>query len=449
MKKENSVIKTSLSDQTNTSLLVEYLEAIVADEMILNSFIRDLKLFQINETKVSILVSSYRVKILLLDTYMEEFQSGIDQIFEKKMDITFNVASEVEYIQMGEKTISKSMYISEKLTFKNYVTSTFNETTVNVAKKLSNNPGIFSPLFITSSSGLGKTHLLHAIANDFLDKGFSAAYIEPNNFTRTIRELSREGGDAISKFIDSMVDFDILLFDDIQYLGDRQVTLKVLFNIINYHTQNKKQIVVVSDKTPQELSGFEERFVTRFVSGLTEKIHFPEIEDLMKILKFKLKEQKLKPDQWEKEALKFVARNNSSSIRSIEGAVKRVVFFTMSESNIKYTYTVISSIFKELTIDPSELTPQRIINVVAKYYKIPKKVLMSKSRKKDVAFARQMTMWLVRSVLKKPYKEIGNIFNRDHSTVISAVQNIETSMKLNSAVKSALNKLESNINTVK
>ncbi len=443
-------METNLVDQTNTSLLIEYLEATIADEMVLNSFIRGIKLKQLDKSSITLSVSNYATRDILTSSYKKVIQSAADQIFERKMDIQFLVFGEEEVLEKSKKKkkIATGKNISEKLTFDNYVEAAFNSEAVDISKKLRANMGKFSPLFITAHSGLGKTHLLHAIGNDFVKNGLSAAYIEPNSFTRTIRQLSQEKGDAISEFIDSMKKYDVILFDDIQYMGDRQVTLKVLFNIINTHAEDGKQIVLVADKPPQELSGFEDRFITRFVSGLSTSIKFPEIECLIKVLKFKLNKEGMKPHKWEKEALRFVARNNSSSIRAIEGAVKRVAFFTMTESSIKYTHSVITSIFKELTIDPKELTHQRVVATVGKYYKISKGDLLGKSKKANIVVARHMCMWLIRKVLKLPYAEIGKIFKRDHSTIISAVQNIETKMKINEAVKIAASKIEGNINSV-
>ena len=441
-------MKQNIQDKTYTSLLIEYLESTIADEMVLNSFIRGIKLAQNEDGIVFIASPTYSIKNILVNNYKAIILSATDQIFEKKMTVKFIVDGDEEVLGKIKAPTLASRNISEKLTFDNYVEADFNKEPLMISKRLADNIGAFSPLFITARSGLGKTHLLHAIGNDFVSKGYSAAYIEPNSFTRTVRELSMEKGDSLSSFIDLMSKYDVLLFDDIQYLGDRQVTLKVLFNIINKHSESEKQIVIVSDKAPQELSGFEDRFITRFVSGLSTSILSPEIDDLIKVLKYKLKRENMKPQTWENEALRFIARNNSNSIRAIEGAVKRVAFFTMTESNIKYTYSVISSIFKELSVDPKELTPQRVINTVAKYYKISKKDLLGKSRKSNIVVARHMSMWLVRKIVKLSYAEIGKIFHRDHSTVISAVQGIETNMKINAAVKAAANKIEGNIKSV-
>ena len=154
--------------------------------------------------------------------------------------------------------------------------------------------GKYSPLYISSSSGLGKTHLLHAIGNHVDSNGFSAFYLEPNEFTKKITEMSKSGGSSVTNYLNSLKEYDVLLFDDIQNLSNREVTLRGLLDLINYFLENEKQIIIASDKVAQELSGFEARFVTRFISGLSVKIDKPSETDIKKILVRKLDDSGLK-----------------------------------------------------------------------------------------------------------------------------------------------------------
>ena len=445
---ENS--SKSVNNKANTELLIEYLEATIVDEMILNSFIRDIKILYIDDSSITISVATDQTRKILKDSYLTFFDNGIQQILDKKLKINFILHGEDINFKKSNLKNKISKNISSKYTFDNYIVGKFNDEVIKIGKSLINHLGKFSPLFITANSGLGKTHILHAIGNVFIKKNMNAAYIEPNNFTRRVRELSRESNEAISNFIDEFNNFDILLFDDIQNLGDRTVTLKVLFNIINNLFEANKQVVLVADKSPQELSGFESRFITRFQSGITSKIEMPNIDDLIKVLKFKLDGESLNPEKWELEALKFIARNNSTSIRAIEGAVKRVAFFSLTASNIKYTYNSISNLFKELQIDPKELTPQRIISTVANYYKVKINEITGRTRKSNIVVARHMAMYLIRTINDISYSEIGKIIGgRDHSTVMSAIDNIKLQMKINNAVKLASEKIEKNIKTIK
>lgn len=436
-----------IKNKTDTALLIEYLEAAIADEMILNAFIRDIEITDSTNTTVTIACSSTHALNIVKIDYKDTIIQSIENVFEKSLEPVFILKG--QKLNLENPQLINGKNISKKFKFENYVNAEFNEETLGFAKKIVEKPGKFSPLFVTSKSGLGKTHLLHALGNALLEKGLSAIYIEPNRFTKDITELSKLGGNAISEYADGIKAYDILIFDDIQNLGDRSTTLKVLFEIINSHIEDEKQIIIASDKLVKELSGFESRFITRFSSGITTIIKEPSTLDLIKVLEEKLKWENMHPEKWEKEALKFIARNNSNSIRSIEGAIKRVSFFTEDESNIHYTVKVVSNIFKELEIAPEELTPQRILHMVSSYYKIKPNELIGPSRKGELIVARHMAMWLVKKILDLPLVEIGRLFsNRDHTTILSAVKKIETQIIIDKAVKMAAEKIEQNIKSI-
>lgn len=434
----------NINNTINTNMLIDYLEGIIGDEMILNSFIRDIKIINVSSTLVTINVQSLEAMNFINSNYVNQFRDGIKNVFEK--DLEFKLTLTSEEIISTQNNEPQHQFINKKFTFSNFVEGTYNKESLMIIHKIVKKLGKFSPIFITSKSGLGKTHILHATGNTLIELGHSCMYVEPNKFTKDITELSKLGGDSITNYVESLKKYDVLMFDDIQNLGERSVTLKVLFEILNTFIENEKQIIIASDKSPSELSGFEARFITRFSSGLTTTLKEPSLNDLIKILEFKLEQEGLNPEKWEKEALQFIARNNSSSIRSIEGAVKRVNFFLELDSNTRYTYSVISNIFKELTIDQDELTPSRIINKVASYYKINKSDIVGKSRNKEIIIARHMAIWFIRKILNLPYKEIGKLFgNRDHSTVISAIKVIDKKMMMNNVVKLAAEKIEEKI----
>lgn len=444
---EYSSKSKEINNKAYSSLLVEYLEATIADEMILNSFIRDLEVSDITNTSVTIVASSIQALEIIKNNYKETITQGVENVFEKNLEPIFILKG--QKLNLEQPQLVSGKFISKKFRFSNYVEAEFNEEAVSFAKKIVEKPGKFSPFFVTSKSGLGKTHLLHAMGNALLEKGLTSIYIEPNKFTKDITELSKQGGNAIADFSENIKNYDVLIFDDIQNLGDRSTTLRVLFEIINSHIEAEKQIIIASDKLVKELSGFESRFITRFNSGITTIIKEPSIDDLIKVLEAKLNWENMHPEKWEREALKFIARNNSSSIRSIEGAIKRVSFFTEDESNIQYTAKVISNIFKELEIAPEELTPQRIIQTVSNYYKIKPSDLLGTSRKGEFVVARHMAIWLIKKILDLSLVDIGKLFsNRDHTTILSAVKKIETQIHIDKAVKMAADKIEQNIKSI-
>ncbi len=424
--------------------LINNLEQTINDKMILNSFIKGLRVVSFDEKKIILFVNSKESKKTIEKYYLDIFQKAIKNILNLSLKIKFVLNS--ESLLYEEKKINS--HINPNLNFDSYVISKFNESVIKISKTIIKKIGKYSPFYISSKSGLGKTHLLHAIGNKLLKKNINTLYIEPNRFTEKITKLSNKK-DGISNYINNLKKYDVILFDDIQIMGDKVVTLKVLFQIVNYFVENKKQIIITSDKVAQELSGFEERFITRFESGISEKINKLKIEDVSKILIKKLEEENLNPKKWEKEAINFIARNNTSSIRMLEGAIKRIGFYMENKNNVKYTYNIISNIFKNLEIDQSELTPSRIISVIANYYKINKSDIKGKSRKKEFVFPRHVSIYLIRQMTNLSQKEIGRIFgNRDHSTIINAIKNIDKKIKIDKAHKLAIEQIERKIKKI-
>ena len=442
MNEINNSIK--INNEVDCGQVIDYLEGVIGDEMILNSYIRDIKIIKRDNTSVLFKVESVAAREIIETNYLNVFKQALESIFNSPLEPKFVLNEEEKVLVQQKKKAGTN--ISKKYTFDTYVTASFNEEVIDMAENIIKMPGKYSPLYIASKSGYGKTHLLHAVGNEFSKAGVSSIYIEPNKFTKDVQLASRDGGTAMLDLIASYKEHDVLLFDDIQNLGDKSVTLRVLLELLNHHIENDKQVVIVSDKVAQELSGFESRFITRFVSGISSKIGDPSQEDIEKILKFKLGSENLEPEKWEKDALAFVARNNTSSIRALEGAVKRISYFLRKETNSSYTQTVIKHIFKELDVDLSELTPKRIINVVAKYYNTTSVELIGKSRRRELIMARHMSMYMVREITKKPFKEIGNIFGgRDHSTIMSAYSSINTKLKVDKAVQMAIKSIETKI----
>ncbi len=446
----------TINNKSNTQLLLAFLETAISDQMIFRSFVSEINIIDDLGGTIIIETPTEAVNFILKRDYNDFIKSAAKEVLERSVDIKLVVKgayileenSSEEIKPKRPKIIAESNVIS-KYNFSNYVIGKFNQKAFKGAKAIIDKQGIFSPLFIYSSSGLGKTHLLHAIGNEVIKKGKIALFINPDRLTFRLTEAMRQSQDAVNNIIDKITSFDYIMFDDIQNLGNRTKTLSVLFNIINIAQEKGIQIIFAADKTPNELGGFEDRFITRFEKGLTLEIENPNIQDLIEILKQKLDIENLNSIKWEEKALSFIARNYSNSIRSIEGAVKRVKFFTMDNQTIKYTHAVVSKIFDQLKINKEELTPQRIVSTVSHYYKIPKADIYGKTRKQNVVQARHIAMWLIRSIKGLSFAQIGEIFGgRDHSTTMSAINKIETSMRINSAIKLAIKQIESKITKV-
>ena len=256
----NNEKAVQINNKSDTVMLIDYLEGKIVDEMILNSYIRDIEIISKGDLSVIIAVNSVYAKEVIDLRFKNLIKQGLRDVFNKTLDYELVLSGEGV---LHKKSNVKSKNISKKFVFDKYVEADFNNEVIKMSKKVIKKPGKYSPLFIASKSGLGKTHLLHAIGNKVTENGFSAAYIEPNQFTRDVQQASKMGGSSVSDYADSYKGFDVLLFDDIQNLGDRSVTLKVLFEIINSQILNEKQIVIVSDKVAQNLSGFENKIYNK------------------------------------------------------------------------------------------------------------------------------------------------------------------------------------------
>ena len=278
----------------------------------------------------------------------------------------------------------------------------------------------------------------------------SCFYINPDELTRKlVEQLKNRNQEEINKIVDDLTSYDCLMFDDVQQYANKESTLTVLFNIINIMINAKKQIIITADKKPEDLGGFEQRFVTRFSGGLTLNIASPEMDDVIRILKFKLKQNNINPELWEDESFKFIARNFSVSIRSIEGAINRIKLFSEGDDYFTYDITTIKSIFKNVSQVKDSITPERIIDVVAKFYKLEKKKIVAKTRKKEIVIPRRISMWLIKNNFEYSLEEIGKMFgNQSHSTVIVSIQWIDNNMKSNSALKFAIEKIKENLNKI-
>ena len=440
-----------------TSQIIEFLETSITDEMILNSYIRKINVSLITETSIFIKVSSPRAIHILNSSYLGNFEDAVKTVFDKNLKLNLILSEkDIENVPTNEqkeepttnkRSKSKKFEIKNnanpKFTFDKYIKSNFNAEVINAAERIIEEKGVFSPLFITSPSGLGKTHLLHSIANDYWENDVATLYVEPNKFTKMITDSRTDSSYTIDDYVKHLCQYDVLLFDDIQNLGDRSVTLKVLFQIVNHFIENDKQIVITSDKGINELSGFEDRFITRFSSGFTTSISNLEHEDIRALFVWWFENNNIDPQDFDEDALEFLIRNNSSSIRAIEGAGKRVKFFYRRGETVNRNW--ISGIFKDQKINQDEITPERVSKVISSYYGVSLKDIKSKGRKKEIVMARQMVMYMLKNSLKKTYVEIGKFLGRDHSTIMSGVKKIERMIASDASTKLAIKKIENNI----
>lgn len=345
-----------------------------------------------------------------------------------------------------EKPRQNSMGLLPEYVFDTFIVGKSNKLAHAASLAVSESPGrAYNPLFIWGGVGLGKTHLMHAIGHYVLSRSANAkvSYVSTENFTNDMISSIRSAN--TNEFRSRYRNLDVLLIDDIQFIGNREGTQEEFFNTFNSLHEAGKQIVICSDRPPKEIMGVEDRLVSRFEWGLVADIQQPDLETRIAILQ---KKAEMKNYSVPPEVIMFIAQNIPSNIRQLEGALNVVVANStlngepMSADNIGLW---LKNSFRFGGVS-GETTIKDIQELSAASLGVTTDELMSSKRTTDVALARQIAMYLAREMLKLGYQQIGEIFNkRDHTTVIHACNKVEgmmsTDQRIRTIVDSIRNKL--------
>jgi chromosomal replication initiator protein len=297
----------------------------------------------------------------------------------------------------------------------------------------------YNPVFIYAPVGLGKTHLLHAVGNKMLQlsRKFQIAYITADRFVNEyIQALQNNKMDVFrSKFQNAIA----LLLDDIQFLIGKEKSQEEFFHIFNILFDNKKQIIITSDRKPQELKGIEERLISRFEWGVVADIGRPSLELRLAILRHKAQRQKIYISD---DILRYIAENITENIRRLEGALIKIVAMSITE-NIPLTIDNVKDMLKDI-IEPKQQSVdiQKIIDVVADEFKLTKKELLSKKRTDALALPRQFGMYLAKILTDLSYAEISESFGRkDHTTAYHAYLKVKNLISSNPYYSQLVNRM--------
>ena len=433
------------------------IEEQLGEKQLFDSFFADSYIYEIRDNVIVVVVSTYLAKNLISSKYYDLVSNVVNETTQSNFRLEFVLASEIKQSQpIQEAQVSKKPQyfkdasINPNLTFDNFVVGHFNREASQAALLIASNPGkMFNPLFIHSQSGLGKTHLMHAIGNYIIkEKNPNAKilYITANDFVEEYIRYVR-GEKESQSLKDFFADVDVLLLDDVQFLADKVKTEEMLFYIYTNMINNGKQIVITSDRQPAELNKLEDRLVTRFSQGLVVKIEEPDQNTCVEILRKKIESSGLDINNFDENVLYFYADKFCKNVRELEGALHRLIFtiVTMKKTD-KVTMDVavdaVSSLVggKQLT---TQLNEQKIINVVADYYNLTSSQLTGKIRTGQIALARHIAMYLIRQMLDVPLKKIGDMFGgKDHTTVMSAISKVDKELKTNESLKEAVTELE-------
>lgn len=338
-------------------------------------------------------------------------------------------------------------HINNNYLFSNYIVGPSNSLAYAAAQAVAENPGkLYNPLFIYGGSGLGKTHLLHAIGNEIktCSKNARVLYQTADRFVNEF--ISAIRFDKIHKFQEKYKDIDVLLIDDVQFISNKEQTQEAFFHIFNALYDAHKQIIFSSDTFPQDMEGIAERLRSRLCSGLVTDIHMPSVETKIAILK---KKAELSHAMISDDIAHFIASRAITNIRELEGALVRVIAFA---SLTKQPVTLELARKVLLRTSYQEFTAKRIVDFatitkhIGKQYGYTLSDLQSKNRNKELAFVRQIAMFLMKKLTDKSLRDIGiYLGGRDHSTVMHAIDKIEKQCADDLSLASRLKHIEDEI----
>lgn len=396
------------------------------------TWFRGTKISELSEEKVVISVPNAFVKEWLEQKYhktllkiikslrpqIKEIEYRVEKIENKSPPLAKEKIPESQ-LRILELEVNNKSGLNPKYTFANFVVGSFNELAFAAAQAIVNSPGqIYNPLFVYGGVGLGKTHLLQAIGNEILKiyPKLNVRYFQVNKLVSDI--INAIQNKKIEKFKDSFQNIDVLILDDIQFLAGKEKTQEEFFYIFNSLYEKNRQIVLSSDRPPKAIPSLAERLRSRFEGGMIVDISLPDYETRVAILKVKSQEKGISLSD---EILNYIATNIKTNIRELEGALNILVAYIKLQ-NKEVDFKTAKLLLKNLISPvPKVSNFKRVIQVVAEFYEIEEKLLLSNSRKKEIVKPRQVAMYILREDLKYSFPYIAQKFNgKDHTTVIHA-----------------------------
>jgi len=335
--------------------------------------------------------------------------------------------------------------LNNKYSFDNFVIGSSNRFSHAAAVAVAEAPAkAYNPLFIYGGSGLGKTHLLHAIGHysQSLYKGIRVRYVSSEEFTNDF--INAIANNRASEFQARYREIDILLIDDIQFLQGKDSTQEAFFHTFNTLHDHNKQVVVTSDLPPKQLTGFEDRMRSRFEWGLITDVQAPDLETRIAILRKKAASERIDIND---DVVEYMASKVSSNIRELEGALIRVTAFA-NLNKATVDMPLVQTVLKDLVLteDTNVVSPADIISIAATFYQLSVEDLYGSSRSQTIALARQVAMYLCREMTSLSLPKIGQLFgNRDHTTVMYANKKISELMKERRSIYNQVTEITSRV----
>ncbi|MCM8831496.1 MAG: chromosomal replication initiator protein DnaA [Candidatus Omnitrophica bacterium] len=391
-----------------------------------DTWIAPLQFKKIEENSIFLEVPDEFFKNWVENNYLTKIKSVLAEISKNELNIQFIINPTLFKRPANKifKTIQKnfqnepldSLKLNPRFTFQNFIVGASNRLAHAASLAVAGAPGkTYNPLFIYGGVGLGKTHLMQAIAHYIIAKNPQAKvkYLSSEKFTNEL--IFSIQNRSTDKFREKYRNADILLIDDIQFLAGKEASQEEFFHTFNVLYDYHKQIVISSDRPPKEIPKLEERLVSRFSWGLVVDIQPPDFETRVAILKKKIENE---PIKIEDEVINFIAKNITTNIRELEGALVRLIAYSLIENKqitLELTKEILKDMVKEIH---KKITPDIILEKVENYFGVLKEDLKRNKRSKNLVLPRQITMYLIRELTELSLPEIGSILGAKHHTTI-------------------------------
>jgi len=416
-------------------------------DLAFSTWIKPLSIHKIDDQEITVVVPGEQIGVdYVKRKYYLPLKVAIADVTGQEKEIIFISQEEIEK-KSSPETVERHI----PYTFDTFVVGNNNKFAHAAALAVSENPGtLYNPLFLYGGVGLGKTHLMHAITH-FIKQNHpekKILYVTAVDFMNQIVEALHPGTGsntaALSRFRDKYRNIDVLLIDDVQFIIGKEATQEEFFHTFNALYEDRKQIVISSDRPPKDMSLLDERFRSRFEWGLMADIQSPDYETRVAILR---KKQELEGVSVPDDVVDYIASNVKSNIRELEGSLNKII----AASNLMKCDITLDLAKQNLSDfitpdDKKKITPDTIITEVSRYFNVSENDIKGSKRSNKVAFPRQIAMYLIKEMTNCTLKQIGEIMGgKDHTTVIYGINKIEESLKENEQIQETVNTLKKNI----
>lgn len=435
-----------------------------------NTWFSETELYKLEDGKAYIIVPMPIHKKHLMENFSTLMVEKINSITGSNYELELLLKEEIDSIipkptnpggikveESSDTFVKPQSNLKSKYTFDNFIVGNSNKFAHAAALSVAENPGkMYNPFFIYGNSGLGKTHLMHAIGNYIINvSNKTVLYVTSQDFIADFVSMSKKDEEGnnfnyVDFFKNKYRNIDVLIIDDIQFLGGATQTQEEFFHTFNNLYNDSKQIIVSSDRSPADLKMLAERLRTRFSWGLTVNIYPPEFELRKEILRKKIMagdfEEEIPDD-----VIEYIASNMGTDVRQLEGAITRLIAYSTMMGGSKVTLDLAIEALKDFISKGmgEKNDVHRIQKIVSEYFQISVEDIRSKKRSSNISFPRQIAMYLCRAMTSESFPKIGIEFGgKDHSTVMHSVEKIENEIKVNKDLANIIEKLKKDIGVV-